>query len=185
MGTHVGDDPDSVRQNRSFITDLVPTQPIWLNQVHGTTIWKKNVSIPSLQADGAITADRNDVLSILSADCLPILFTDQAGDIVAACHAGWRGLVRGVIDQTLQEMINLKKPDDPFIYLSQLMAYIGPGIGPEFFEVGPEVRQAFLNCSADPQIAACFMATAIKDKYLANLFALARINLQSLGLAAK
>jgi YfiH family protein len=113
---------------------------------------------------------------------LPILFTDQAGDIVAACHAGWRGLVRGVIDQTLQEMINLKKPDDPFIYLSQLMAYIGPGIGPEFFEVGPEVRQAFLNCSADPQIAACFMATGIEDKYLANLFALARINLQSLGL---
>ena len=182
LGTHVGDDPHSVRQNRNLITDLVPTQPIWLNQVHGTTIWKKNISMPSLQADGSITADRNDVLCILSADCLPILFTDQAGDIVAACHAGWRGLVRGVIDQTLQEMINLKKPDDPFIYLSQLMAYIGPGIGPEFFEVGPEVRQAFLNCSADPQIAACFMATGIEDKYLANLFALARINLQSLGL---
>ena len=83
LGTHVGDDPQTVHQNRALITALLPTQPLWLNQVHGTTIWTKNVSIPSLQADGAITADRNDVLCILSADCLPILFTDQAGDIIA------------------------------------------------------------------------------------------------------
>jgi polyphenol oxidase len=171
LATHVGDVADSVHANRLRLQTLLGlTQPIpWLNQVHGTHVATHvpGESEPAT-ADAGISRTPGLVCAILTADCLPILLCTKAGDAVAAVHAGWRGLLAGVIEATVAK---LAPPNT-------LMAYIGPAIGPAHFQVGPEVRDAFV--AQQPGCAGAFQAQ-IADRFLADLPALAHRRLVNLG----
>ncbi len=178
LAVHVGDRLEHVQENRSRIQALLPNEPVWLNQVHGTQIWTDDH--PVLQADGAITSFDQQVLAIMTADCLPILFCDSGGDILGVCHAGWRGLVQGVIAQTINHMLESKKPDDSKKYLSEMTIYLGPCIGPGHFEVGTDVLEAF------HQSGALFMNDEFQngtkpDKFYANLLKIAKNQFLQLG----
>jgi len=147
LAMHVDDDAWAVRENRSRLA--LPTEPIWLNQVHGLTV--ANVGRASeqssdqvIEADAAYTDVAGVICAVLTADCLPVLLCDRSGHHVAAVHAGWRGLAAGIIDRAVTA---LQPPGD------QLLAWLGPAIGPNAYEVGPEVREAFLQRDTDAQAA--------------------------------
>jgi len=180
LGKHVGDQITQVEQNRELLQKILPSQPIWLNQVHGTQIWTSPQS--SLEADGAITQQANQVLTIMTADCMPILFCDEQGDILGVCHAGWRGLAQGVIQKILDQMVVKKHPDDIKSYISKINAYLGPTIGQRHFEVGGDVFDAFSHILPAEQIDLHFMPTHQARKYFANLFGIAQFQLNQLGI---
>ena len=174
LGDHVGDLPSNVAMNRQRLREYLPADPIWLSQVHGTT-----VSTPShrvSEADASVSNIPGEVLAIMSADCLPVLFSTQSGSVIGAAHAGWRGLCHGVLEKTVQSMRALSnEPNDP------ILAWLGPAIGPTAFEVGRDVLQAFesTNHLYPPN---AFIPIAQKPgKYLANLYSLARSRLLSIG----
>lgn len=178
LGTHVGDDAGAVADNRARVSVGLPARPLWLDQVHGTRVLDADRMVDPCdvppQADAAFTARRDRVLAIMVADCLPIAISDAQGTIVAAVHAGWRGLADGVIEATLAQL-KQARPDQ-----HHWRAWIGPAIGPHAFEVGPDVVHAFLK--VDPQAHTCFVARAGKrDKWLADLPALAARRLQLSG----
>lgn len=164
LGGHVGDDPLAVAENRQRVCRQTVGDPVWLEQVHGTAVIDAGrfdfLSAP--RADAAFTKVSGPVCAVMTADCLPVLFCDRAGKVVAAAHAGWRGLLAGVLEQTIAAM---GVPGD------EILAWLGPAIGPVAFEVGEEVRSAFL--AADPQAASAFRSTQV-GKYLADLYTLAR-----------
>lgn len=171
LGTHVGDDLAAVRQNRLLLTEHagLPVEPAWLNQVHGTEVlvlddWQGGV----MDADASVTKAAGKVCVVMTADCLPVLFCDNKGQQVAAAHAGWRGLCDGVIEQTLKLFQN---PHD-------VMVWLGPAIGPATFEVGAEVRAAFMAHNAGANRA--FVPTG-QGKYLADIYLLARQRLVAAG----
>jgi YfiH family protein len=172
LGDHVRDDPAAVRENRDRLVRAagVPQMPRWLRQVHGSTVvvLDKTTQVP--EADASWTDSPKRVCAILTADCLPILFCDRTGSVVAAAHAGWRGLVNGVIASCVRAL-----PVAP----GELMAWLGPAISRQAFEVGNEVKQAFV--SRDPETAACFQTGAQAHKHYADLYALARLQLRALG----
>ena len=150
----------------------LPTDPIWLDQVHGTTICDADAlraRSPCPQADGALTRQIDTVCAVQTADCLPVLFTDREGSVVAAAHAGWRGLASGVLEGALAAMLA-----DP----ADVLVWMGPAIGPRVYEVGADVLEA--HCGADPGAAACFAAQR-PGKWLADLYALARRRLTRAG----
>lgn len=171
LGDHVGDDPGHVRTNRDRLRAALglPTEPLWLEQVHGTHV-ARFTGKQRPRADSAVALAPGQVCAVMVADCLPVLLADREGTCVAAAHAGWRGLAAGVIERTVEAL-----PVKP----SQLVAWLGPAIGPEAFEVGPEVRQAFL--SDDPQTTVDFRPGE-GDRWLADLYALARRRLARLGI---
>lgn len=171
LGDHVGDDPTAVAENRRRLKMSVryPREPSWLSQVHGTGVANLDLPEPPGPADAAIARGVAKICAILTADCLPLVFATESGDAVAAAHAGWRGLAAGVIEATVRAM------DVP---LGTLVAWLGPAIGPKHFEVGPEVRDAFL--AADPQAAAAFELN-IRGRFMADLNMLARQRLLALG----
>jgi hypothetical protein len=141
MATHVGDERSAVLANRKRVAErlALPSQPVWLNQVHGVQVVHADdcvLSDPLPEADGAWTRDQHRVLAIMTADCLPILLTDQQGSFVMALHAGWRGLADGIIQQAV---------GDAHLVPERVMAWVGPGIGFSAFEVGHEVRECFLT----------------------------------------
>ncbi|CNF05514.1 purine nucleoside phosphorylase YfiH [Yersinia nurmii] len=174
LGAHVGDNPADVEQNRQqLITQAaLPQAPQWLEQVHGTRVLRlTGEPAADIQADAVYSNVPGQVCAVMTADCLPVLFCSLSGDEVAATHAGWRGLCAGVLEQTLAEFS--AKP-------SSIIAWLGPAIGPRQFEVGAEVKQAFV--SADPQAALAF--TPFGDKYLADIYLLARQRLESAGIHA-
>ena len=176
LGDHVGDDPKCVLANRELLNQYLPNEPLWLTQVHGT-----KVSTPSFQlneADAIVTNQPNEVLAIMTADCLPILFTNDVGNVIGAAHAGWRGLCHGVIENTVKEMQILAGTNSA----KDILAWLGPAIGPQAFEVGSDVLDAFQYAGV-PFPADSFMKIPNKPgKYLANLYALARSRLKSIGL---
>jgi YfiH family protein len=167
---HVGDDAELVKQNRQIIKELLalPGDPVWLEQIHSNRAVPAVASEPLQQADASYTAESGVVCAVLTADCLPLLVCSADGSEVAAIHAGWRGLLAGVIGNTVSAIRN-----------SDLFVWLGPAIGPDCFEVGAEVRNAFLEKSA------AFM-TAFKQqdngKWLADIYQLARIDLAMLGI---
>ena len=169
LGLRVGDDPGVVDANRRLLKRFLPAEPKWLNQVHGTTVVAAETIVHPTEADASVATSRGCVSAIMVADCLPILFANHNGSVVAAAHAGWRGLAGGVIENTIQTLGT--PPRD-------LLAYLGPAIGPSAFEVGDEVREAFV---AVDQAAACAFRPHKPGKWLANLFALARQRLASAG----
>ena len=172
LGSHVGDKPHIVNQNRVKLLKILPNEPKWLNQVHGSTpIWVDN-NTNTLKGDAALSKTCNIVCAILTADCLPILLCDETGTVVGIIHAGWRGLVAGVIEQTIAEMNKNG---------GEIMAYLGPAIGPDYFEIGEEVRHSFIK--QDKMSASAFTPYngANSKKWLANIFLLARQRLARAG----
>ncbi len=177
LGSHVNDRPDAVAQNRQLFRQQakMPAEPSWLNQVHGTdcvVLDQTDFSMGPVTADASATKTKGLVAVVLTADCLPVLFCDAAGTQVAAAHAGWRGLVDGVLEQTLAQF------SDP----TTVMAWLGPAIGPTAFEVGAEVRLAFIE--KDAKADAAFVAVPNKTgKWLADLHQLARLRLNACGVS--
>lgn len=163
---HVGDDPQAVAANRALLRAQLPGEPFWLKQVHGDAVAEAGSG--PVEADACIARAAKQVCAVLTADCLPVLFAASDGSVVAAAHAGWRGLCAGVLERTVAAM-GVPGP--------QVLAYLGPAIGPRAFEVGPEVREAFM--AQDASAAAAFAPQA-NGKYLADLYLLAR---RRLGLA--
>ena len=169
LGLRTGDDPQAVAANRDRLNSLLPQQPSWLRQVHGTSVIEADTLAGRPEADAGIARRPGTVCAVLVADCIPVLLADRAGTTIAIAHAGWRGLAGGVIENTARRMAV-----DP----RGLIAYLGPGIGPGAFEVGADVRDAFLACDADA--AAAFTPHAA-GKWLADLFLLARQRLRRAG----
>ncbi len=169
LGLRSGDAIEDVMRNRARLRQSLPAEPIWLRQVHGTTVVEAVATDESPEADAAFAFRPGAVCAVLTADCLPVLLCDEQGTVVAAAHAGWRGLCAGVIEQTLKAM------DRP---AAALLAYLGPAIGPSAYEVGAEVRDAFT--AEDPQSAAAFVAGK-PGKFYADLYALARQRLARSG----
>jgi YfiH family protein len=204
--SHVGDDPNAVAENRRLLRESLPAEPLWLNQVHGTRVFE--VFLPPLQrgaggdftgvdggdvakspltllckggevtpeADASLTRQPGQVCAVLTADCLPVLFCDAAGTVVATAHAGWRGLASGVLEETVRAM-NV----DP----GRILVWLGAAIGPNSFEVGPEVRETFV---AQHPMAGIAFRPALPGtldeaprKWLADIYMLARIRLAAIG----
>jgi polyphenol oxidase len=185
LGLHVGDDPATVRKNRDALEAVLPNEPIWLNQVHGTQVIDADASkeskgacsdVPS--ADASVTTTPGRVLAIMTADCLPVLLASRDGKVVGAAHAGWRGLAAGVIEQTVA-LMRSKQIQQSQTQI-EILAYLGPAIGPHAFEVGSEVRDIFM--AQDPASAACFEQLQEKGKYLADIYGLACLRLNALGI---
>ncbi len=173
LGLNSGDEAGAVARNRAALRQWLPAEPLWLRQVHGTTVVEADGAEGSPEADAAIARRPRQVCAVLSADCLPLLLCDEAGSIVAAVHAGWRGLCAGVIEQTLRAM------DRP---PQALLAYLGPAIGAAAYEVGAEVRAAFLAADRDGESEAAF-APVRPGKFHADLYALARLRLARSGVS--
>jgi YfiH family protein len=177
LGARCGDDPDAVRTNRAQLATLagLPDAPHWLSQVHGTTVHAVTHRAPGPdepEADAAVTRIPGAVLAVLTADCLPVLFAARDGSVVGAAHAGWRGLAAGVLERTVAAM--RAAPGD-------ILAWLGPAAGPSRYEIGTEVRAAFVDTHADA--AACFTLTR-PGHYLIDLYALARLRLRAAGVDA-
>lgn len=169
LGDHVKDLPQHVAANRQLLSAYMPSEPVWLNQVHGVRVIDAALFSCLESADASFTSRQRVVCVTMTADCLPVLLCDQAGTVVAAIHAGWRSLCDGVIEATVAAM---PVPAD------QLMAWLGPAIGPDAFEVGGEVRAQFM--AQDAQAESAFKAK--NDKWLGDLYTIARQRLQSLGI---
>jgi polyphenol oxidase len=158
---------------RALLKRFLPGEPLWLTQAHGTAIACADVAHGRApEADVAVSRSPGHVCAVLSADCLPVLFADRKGSIVAAAHAGWRGLASGVLEAAVASM-----QTDP----AEVLAWLGPAIGPSAFEVGPDVYAAF--CDRDAAASACFVA-AREGKWLADLYALAGRALARAGVDA-
>lgn len=170
LGTHTDDNPLVVEANRQLLNRFVPTEPLWLQQVHGIEVVDAAVASCLPEADASFSRVAGPVCTVMTADCLPVLFCDDAGTVVGAAHAGWRGLLDGVIEATVAGM---KAPS------TSLMAWLGPAIGPQAFEVGAEVHDAFT--AHDAQAASAFTAKSA-DKWLADIYQLARQRLNKLGI---
>lgn len=172
LGDHVGDAPAAVAENRRRLRALLPAEPVWLRQVHGTLCIDAAQASAGAEADAALARAPGVVCAVLTADCLPVLLCDDAGSVVAAAHAGWRGLAAGVIEATVQAM---GLPGE------RLVAWLGPAIGPENFEVGDEVRAAFV--AHDPAAAQAFVPgrTDRPGKWYCDIYRLARQRLAALG----
>jgi hypothetical protein len=172
VGLHVGDVPDAVRENRRRVHEHLglPEEPAWIEQVHGTHVLDPDgAAAPLAPADAFIARRPGRVAVIQVADCLPVFLADEAGSAVACAHAGWRGLAAGVLEATVR---GLGSP------ARSLLAWLGPCIGPEHFEVGEEVRAAFL--AQDARAACAFTANA-RGRWQCDLPALARQRLGRLG----
>lgn len=173
LGTHVGDDPARVEANRAILRQALPAEPYWLNQVHGVTVVEAGAEEGVPDADAAVSRQSGHVCAVMTADCLPVLFCDRAGSVVAAAHAGWRGLHEGVLEATVVAMA---------VPPGQILAWLGPAIGPDAFEVGGEVRAAFMG--SDPAAEAAFRPSPRQHKWLADIYLLARQRLVRAGVGS-
>lgn len=173
LGWHVGDDESAVLANRQLLQQgLGYKQIAWLEQVHSTTVVKADAD-RVLTADASWTDQISMACVVMTADCLPVLFCDRSGQYVAAAHAGWRGLANGILEETVKQLP---------IEASQLMAWLGPAIGPEKFEVGAEVKQVFID--NDERAVFAFKESLNQGKFLANIYELAKLRLQKMGITA-
>ncbi len=172
LGRSTGDAAALVEENRQRLLSAAaaPGAPHWIRQVHGRTVVRMPAAIDTPEADSAWTDAAEVVCAVQAADCLPVLFCDVAATVVAAAHAGWRGLAGGVLEATIAALP---------VPASQLMVWLGPAIGPEAFEVGAEVRAAFVV--DDPGAASAFRPASPPGKHFADLFALAHRRLQRAG----
>jgi len=173
LASHVQDDKEHVVVNRAILRDelKLPSEPYWLRQTHSTQVLDVPFEFrPGIEADASFTQQSQKVCVVLTADCLPLLIVNDEATEVAAIHAGWRGLKDGIITKTISRMQS--KP-------TSLNVYLGPAIGPSAFEVGEDVKQAFAERSTD--FAVCFAKTKNENKFMADLYALAKIEMSELG----
>ena len=168
LGIASGDDPARVQRNRDILRAHLPSDGPWLRQVHGTQVVDLDREVERT-GDACITRTPGRVAGVLTADCMPLLLADVNGRVVAVAHAGWRGMAAGVIEASVQAM---RVPAD------EVIAWMGPTIGPDAFEVGPEVREAFVATDADADGA---FKPHKPGKYMADLYALARRRLARTG----
>jgi YfiH family protein len=168
LAAHVGDRPEAVAANRVLLREAVhlPAEPLWLEQVHGVEVACHEESAPGVRADAAVAFGPGRVCAVMTADCLPVVFADRTGTRVAVAHAGWRGLLGGILESTVARLGG---------EAGGLHAWLGPAIGPEAFEVGAEVREAY--AARLPGSEACF-ARNERGRYLADLYGLARLALE-------
>ena len=171
LSGRVGDDPDAVKKNRRYLYDTLtlPAEPIWLDQQHGHGVLVTGSASDGNVADATIAFEAGFVCAVTVADCLPILLCDKDASRVAAIHAGWRGLAAGIVEQTIKEIGS--SPRD-------LIAWLGPAIGPDAFQVGDDVRDLFIT--NDENTALAFLPDNT-GYWMADLYQLARICLQRLG----
>lgn len=172
LGTHVGDECTAVAQNRRRVRAYLPAEPRWLNQVHGSRVVAAETVLDAVEADAAFTQEANVVCVVMVADCLPVLLCDREGRTVAIAHAGWRGLAGGVVESAVAACDCAPK---------DMMAYLGPAIGPTAFEVGADVRDTFVGM--DARAEAAFTPHA-PGKWLADIFLLAQQRLAGAGICA-
>lgn len=167
LATHVNDDIDLVNSNRELLDQFLPSSPHWLNQTHSVDV----IELPSatFNADASYTRDKNTVCVVQTADCLPLLVTNKKGTIVAAIHAGWRGLLNGVIENTIHKM-NMSP--------NELLVLLGPAISQKHFEVGADVKNGF--CEKDQEAEKAFRAIS-DQKWLADIYHLAKLRLKASG----
>ena len=194
LATHVGDSPEAVSENRKILRERLdlPAEPLWLEQVHGTNVVQAGCSTGCI-ADASYTDNAGNVCVVMTADCLPVFLASDKGDEVAVAHAGWKGLLQGVIEEAVTKFS---------VDVENIHAWLGPAIGPENFEVGAEVRQAFLDeamrtksspgSSSFPRRRESSESADLIDfafrpvinapgKYLADIYELARIRLKRMG----
>jgi len=170
LGQHVGDAPETVAANRGLLRAALPAEPAWLEQVHGIDVAEVGPAGPSVQrADAAVSRQAGVVCTVMTADCLPVLFARDDGSAVGAAHAGWRGLNDGVLEATIAQL------GEP----GRLLAWLGPAIGPGAFEVGDEVRAAFM--AHDAAAEAAFRPGKAEGKWWGDLYLLARQRLAAAG----
>jgi len=176
LGAHVGDVPEDVAQNRMLLSQSLelPNYPLWLNQVHGTEIANHTKNQAGDDADAIVSRKSAEVCSIMTADCLPVLFCTISGDVIAAAHAGWRGLQSGILEKCVSEM---------GCNTDQILAWLGAAIGPSAFEVGDEVRDAFLSVHKESALA-FVLKDGTKGKWLADIYQLARMHLGKAGVSS-
>ena len=177
LGSHVDDLIDDVIQNRQALKNRLslPAEPLWLNQIHGTTVAPHDQTTLGDDADAIISHASNEVCSIMTADCLPVLFCDTSGSVVAGAHAGWRGLQGGILENCVAAMAKACAKDE-------ILVWLGAAIGPKAFEVGSEVREAFVSVHEESESA--FTANQ-QSKWLADIYQLARIHLVKSGVLAE
>lgn len=188
LALHVGDNAQTVEKNRAFLSEALclPGDPVWLNQVHHATAInasaQQNNSLEKtpLDADASFSFKANHVCVVMTADCLPLLICNRKGDKVAAIHAGWRGLAEGVIESSITALH--ESPE-------QLLVWLGPAIGPQAFEVGEEVRNAFIAKFANatcakvtPELVKSYFVQNRAGHYLADIYQLARLALNVMGI---
>jgi len=184
LGDHVSDAPQTVAANRALLhRQLGGARPVFLSQVHGVEVITLEADTPDgAPADACLTHTSQVACTIMVADCLPLLLTDEAGSVVAAAHAGWRGLAAGVVEQTVHAVCH-----QAGVQPAQVRVWLGPCIGPSAFEVGPEVRDAFITAGAPAyqRAADCFQPHPSRaSKWLADLAGLARLRLDALGVTS-
>jgi polyphenol oxidase len=182
LGLNAGDDAADVMENRSILRSSLPAEPLWLKQIHGVTVTTPTSRSAQgngpFMADASVTNIPNEVLAVLTADCMPVLFASRNGDVIGAAHAGWRGLSSGILENTIDEMIALS----PSLTTSDISAWMGPAIGPSAFEVGEDVLQAFAQQDQSILSKAFIPIIETPGKYLADLYLLARDRLRVLGI---
>ena len=171
LGLSSGDDPARVARNRAIVRARLPSQPTYMVQVHGVDVadLDRLATGERPRADAAVTATRGRAAAVLTADCMPLFLCERSGTRVAVAHAGWRGMAAGVIENAVAAL----RAD-----AGEIVAWMGPAIGPDAFEIGPEVRDAFL--AADPEARAAFRAHT-PGKFMADLYTLARRRLARIG----
>ena len=167
LGAHVNDDGIAVAKNRQLLSPYLPSEPVWVNQVHGVEVIDAAQSTCLQDADASFTTQANVVCVTMTADCLPVLLCDKAGTVVAAVHAGWRGLCDGAIEAAVNKLP---------VERSEILAWLGPAIGPDAFEVGDEVRQQFMQ--HDSQAKQAFKQHG--SKWLCNMYLIAQQRLNKL-----
>jgi YfiH family protein len=171
LGMHVGDVALAVNRNRQSLAPLMPSEPVWLEQVHGSVVANADAAGCLILADACVARQGGSVCVVMTADCLPVLLCDEDGTVVGAAHAGWKGLAVGVIEATVKAMD---------VAPHKLMAWLGPAISQQHFEVGGEVREAFIKHL--PQAAEAFVAQGGEGKYHADIYLLAHQRLHALGI---
>lgn len=170
FGDHVGDDPAAVAKNRALLRAALPAEPLWLTQVHGAVVADAAIALSGAEADASVAHGVGPVCVVMTADCLPVLFCDEAGGAVGAAHAGWRSLAGGVLENTVRAM---------GVPANSVLAWLGPAISQPAFEVGEEVRAVFL--AHDPAAAEAFLPGTAPGKWQADLYRLARQRLAAIG----
>ncbi len=184
LGAHVGDRLSDVAANREILQQSIAVRPIFLSQVHGVQVLELTQETQQgTQADGCITSQPGVACTVMVADCLPVLLSNRQGSLVAAAHAGWRGLAgqggQGILETVVESFCAFGQAD-VWQAAPELLVWLGPCIGPHEFEVGDEVRHVFV--ANDPAAAKLFVPTD-SGKWLANLSGLARLRLRAMGVA--
>jgi YfiH family protein len=172
LGDHVDDDPRAVAANRLRLTSELHIEAAWLKQVHGVAVAEADPT-QVVEADASWTATPGIACTIMTADCLPALFCNRAGTRVAAAHAGWRGLASGVLEAAAESLQ---------VAPNEILVWLGPAIGQPSFEVGAEVREAFI--SSHPQTDEAFIPSKNPGRFMADIYALARLRLAAFGITA-